>query len=86
MHPRKGFAATETLCKWGFPKFGVPSWGPEGNYRVDIGILEGLGIGVSSNSGYLRGGPHNKDYIILGGYIKVPLVGVTTKYLSSFMS
>ena len=38
-------------------------------------------VGVSQNSGYLSGGPHNKDYSIFGVYVGVLLLWETTKLL-----
>ena len=32
-------------------------------------------LGVSQNSGYLFGGPHNKDYSILGSILGSPYFG-----------
>ena len=32
-------------------------------------------MGVSQNKGYLSGGPHNKDYSILGSILGSPYLG-----------
>ena len=34
-----------------------------------------LDVGVSQNEGYLLGGPHNKDYSILGSILGSPYLG-----------
>ena len=32
-------------------------------------------VGVSQNYGYLFGGPHNKDYSLLGSILRSPILG-----------
>ena len=55
--------------------------------RGSLGISRYMG--VSQNSGYLFGGPHNKDYSILGSILgslylgKLPYVGIFGERLES---
>ena len=43
---------------------------------METGIMQGIiGIRVSKNYGYHFGGPHNKDYSILGSILGSPYFG-----------
>ena len=46
-----------------------------GLYEPQSKLLKGGYMGVSQNCGYLFGGPHNKDYSILGSIVGCPYFG-----------
>ena len=68
---------------WGFPKIrGIimeNQMEKKMENEMETGIIQGIiGTRVSQNSGFLFGGPINKDYSILGSRLGSPYFAETT--------
>ena len=50
-------------------------WRLSGNDGLPAERPRGKDLGVSQNEGYLNGGPHDKDYSILGSILGSPSFG-----------